>query len=523
MRFTQPLLCVAMLVSTVVTLVIPAESAVACPFCSATAQTFTEEFNAMKVAVIAKLSAVAPEQTAKGDDPPKAKFEILQLIKGGELVKIGDSVETLYFGDRKLGEPFLITGVLADPNLVSKEILWSTPLPVSPRAIEYLTKLLTLPASGAERLAFMQMHLEDADEMLARDAYDEFAGAPYAAVKELKSKMDHKQIVTWINNPEIPGSRRRLYFVMLGICGSPADAPMLEGFMKSTDRKQKAGLDSLIACYLTLLGEKGLPAVEDLYLKNASADYADTYSAVLALRFHGTEGNVIARPRLIESLRLMLARPDLADLVIPDLARWEDWESAETLFKLFESANETNSWVRMPIVNYFRLCPAPKGPEYLKSCEKIDEAAVKRAFSQFPNLQQAPPSPDKATRIEKRNERLSKLAGANPPRTADVAVASGNDASQVRTASAEMAISKAPQATASAGGNSREEVSSEVLETAAAGNNPPTTVAANLGAAPAAALKTSGTIAVNHWGLLGVPWAVAFALFVVQWSLLRRR
>ena len=37
--------------------------------------------------------------------------------------------------------------------------------------------------------------LEDGDELLARDAYDEFAKAPYDVVKALKPKMNHDQLV----------------------------------------------------------------------------------------------------------------------------------------------------------------------------------------------------------------------------------------------------------------------------------------------------------------------------------------
>ena len=63
--------------------------------------------------------------------------------------------------------------------------------------------------------------------MLSRDAYDEFARAPYATVKELKPKLNHDQLVAWINDPQVPASRKRLYFTLLGRVrrpGRPADA-----------------------------------------------------------------------------------------------------------------------------------------------------------------------------------------------------------------------------------------------------------------------------------------------------------
>ena len=135
--------------------------------------------------------------------------------------------------------------------------MWSTPLPLTDRGIKYLTELIKLPDEGAERLLFFQHYLEDEDEMLARDAYDEFARAPYAQLKAIKENLNHKQVVTWIKSTDIPASRRRLYLVMLGISGSEKDLPMIEEFMTSSDRKAKSGLDALIACYLTLKGESG--------------------------------------------------------------------------------------------------------------------------------------------------------------------------------------------------------------------------------------------------------------------------
>jgi len=226
--------------------------------------------------------------------------------------------------------------------------------------------------------------LEDEDEMLARDAYDEFAKAPYDTVKALEPKMDHDRLISFVNNPEVPSNRRRLYFTMLGVCGTDADAKMLEEFMRSGDRKKKAGLDSLIACYLILTGDKGLDKVEEQFLQNKDAEYADTYAAIMAIRFHGSEVDVIPRTRLTKSLHHMLERPELADLVIPDLARWEDWTVMNRLVDLFTNADENSSWVRVPVVNYLRACPLPIAEEKIEVLRTIDAEAVKRAMTFFP-------------------------------------------------------------------------------------------------------------------------------------------
>ena len=149
---------------------------------------------------------------------------------------------------------------------------------------------MDLPKEGPDRLAFFQDYLEDKDEMLARDAYDEFAKAPYSGRVGLKDRMKHDKLVEWCKSTQIPVSRRRLYMTMLGVCGTPDDLPMLEEMIKSKDRQTKGALDALVAAYLTLKGPDGMPLVEELFLKNKDAEYTDTYATIMALRFHRHRG-----------------------------------------------------------------------------------------------------------------------------------------------------------------------------------------------------------------------------------------
>ncbi|MEX2172714.1 MAG: hypothetical protein WD872_00040 [Pirellulaceae bacterium] len=475
-------ICVAALLAAIVVAGLPAQVR-ACPFCGPTSQTFSEEIATMDVAVIAKLVTLPSVSDRPGDEIVKATFQVEQVIKGDTLVKPGEKIETLYFGEGVPGKPFLVMGI--DPP----KLMWSTPLPLTDRAKSYLSKLQKLPKDGPERLIFFQEYLEDKDELLARDSYDEFARAPYEQVIAIEEQMDHDQLIGWIKSPDIPASRRRLYFVMLGVCGSEKDLPMLEEFMRSSDRKAKSGLDSLIACYLTIKGADGLPLVDELFLANPKADYADTYSAIMALRFHGSEGKVIEKKPLLASLHHLLARPELADLIVPDLARWEDWGAMDKLMELFRKADEKNSWVRTPVVNYLRACPLPRAKELLKECEKIDPTAVKRANAWFPTVPTAPaPTAEKASKLEFADEPAERIAATQG---AILPGASGEVAAAVPFPVA------VPE---------EEEVA-----------------AINLGAAPAAAIRQTVGPAPNLWWVVGVPWAVGLGLLVVQWSVLRVR
>jgi hypothetical protein len=468
------------------------QAAHSCPFCSAASQTFSEELGTMDVAVIARLVKVPKQSDKAGEEIQKATFEIDLVVKGEGLVKPKETLETLYFGDGTVGKPFLVMGISPPATM------WSTPLPLTDRGIKYLTELTKLPKDGAERLIFFQEYLEDTDEMLARDAYDEFARAPYSQLKAIKPQLKHEQVVAWIKNSEIPASRRRLYLVILGITGTEKDLPMIEEFMTSSDRKAKSGLDALIACYLTLKGESGLPLVEKLFLGNDKADYADTYAAIMAIRFHGTEGGIIGTKQLVKALHPMLDRPELADLVIPDLAKWEDWGVMDKLFDLYKNANEKNSWVRVPVVNYLRACPLPKAKELLSECEKIDPAAVKRANTFFPGAPSAPaPSPDKASQAEPPAPLPTVAAAEAHPMPTSGTLA---DAGQLRSAAPAAAFAAVPLPPVDDDKN--------------------LALALNEGVKPAAALRKTAPSA-NFWAVLGVPWGVGAVLLLAQWSLLR--
>ncbi|MBL8828333.1 MAG: hypothetical protein JNM18_15235 [Planctomycetaceae bacterium] len=437
MKTARPWIVIVALVAIVGGMVMPLA---ACPFCSAVQQTLSEEIKGADAALIIKLAKapVRPE-TKEGKaevnpQPTKATFEVVKALKGSELLGGKQTVEILYFGNHPAGTIFFCTGV--DP----KDIAWSTPTALSPRAAEYIGKIITLPETGATRLEFFQNYFEDEDPLLAGDAYDEFAKAPYADVQALKEKMHRSKLLGWINDAKTSTSRRRLYLTMLGVCGQAEDIVELEKMVQNTDRQLRTSLDALVACYLNLKGPAGLPLVEDLFLKNAKAEYVDTYATIMALRFHGQESNVIPKDRLLAALRHMLDRPQLADLVIPDLARWEDWSALDKLVELFKNAKDDSIWVRVPVINYLRACPKPEAKTAIEDLAKIDPDAVKRANQFFPFAAKPPAS---AVRPEDKKKDKTKETDAKESGSSS---ASGKLSALLKPAIPEVTPSDAPLA-----------------------------------------------------------------------------
>jgi hypothetical protein len=358
----------------------PSRQAVACSLCPAGQITLTEDLVANDAAVIVKLVAAALDPAAG-----PSVFEVVEALQGEHHLSRDPQavkpyrISLLYFGDAKPGTRFLVFGQFR-PNGE-----WGTPLELSDAAADYVRKLPALVNADTDRLMFCQTYFEHPDPVLANDAYDEFARAPFSSFVAIRERMPREQLLRWIADKNITTQHRKLYLSMLGAFGRPEDAAMIEKLIRADDRATRLSLDAMLGAYLALRKAEGLPLIEDLFLKNARAEYTDTYAAIMAVRFIGTEAKTIPRERLAESLRHVLGRPKLADLVISDLTRWEDWSAMPRLVELFKkAADEETTWVRIPVVNYLRACPQPEAKTHLEELAKIDPEAFKRAKSLVP-------------------------------------------------------------------------------------------------------------------------------------------
>jgi hypothetical protein len=389
-------------------------------------QTLGQEIAGADGAVIAQLvepmspAAVASATGASSPDAASssAKFRIVKVLRGEEKLAGAKDIEVVYFGEDPPEKKFLITGIAGITPGVA--IDWTTPVPLSDRAVVYVEKLPSLPEAGVDRLVFFQEHLEDDDPLLAQDSYDEFARAPYADVIALGPNMKRERLLDWINDPTVGPSGRRLYLTMLGICGKPEDVAMLEELLHydyqlmkpgiaatialtgavgavpgmglidemvhADERRKKESLDALIACYLKLKGPSGLEIVNEKFLGNPTVEYKHLHSAIMALRFHGEETDVLPREKLLESMRLALDHKEFADQVIPDLTRWEDWDVMPRLVTMFKESPK-DDWIRQPVASFVLVAAEQPGEvgEQAKATvaelEALDAETVERARS----------------------------------------------------------------------------------------------------------------------------------------------
>jgi hypothetical protein len=83
-------------------------NAAVCPFCSAVALTFSEQLDSNDVVVVAKLLEIPAPVDDPDADFPKAKFEIVRVVKGEKFVGTGMKFRTQLVGNYPEGQKFLV-------------------------------------------------------------------------------------------------------------------------------------------------------------------------------------------------------------------------------------------------------------------------------------------------------------------------------------------------------------------------------------------------------------------------------
>lgn len=355
----------------------------ACASCpSLKSSTLAEDIDGSIAAVICRFVARPDAAAIARGAAPESTFEVVEFLNG-DAVAIGEKglaapvqIKILFFGEQPVGTTFF-TYAVNDQGL-----LWSLPQEVKARESEYLRKLSRLPPKGPARLSAFIEYLETHELLISGDAYEEFARAPYADLQGLKAQLPRERLLKWIADVNVSTAHRRQYLSLLSVCATADDVPKIEAMLRSDTPTSRVLLDALVGCYVVMRGADGLPLIEQLFLKNKQAELTDANAAIVALRVIASETNAVPRPRINEALRHVLDRPALADLVINDLARGQDWSVAKPLAVLFRNAERDGSqWVRIPIANYLRVCPTEEATALCKELEALDPESFQRAAS----------------------------------------------------------------------------------------------------------------------------------------------
>jgi hypothetical protein len=123
-------------------------------------------------------SAPVVDSKIRDPDAYKSTFRIRRVLKGDDELGEQRTARVLFFPGKlaQRGDLYLVYGnEVENDEGTGMEIKWTTAIAVNSRSIQYVNAMLGFPEEGTERLLFARDYLTDEEEMLRRDAYDEFA------------------------------------------------------------------------------------------------------------------------------------------------------------------------------------------------------------------------------------------------------------------------------------------------------------------------------------------------------------
>lgn len=354
---------------------VPTSTALACPFCDAPSLTLAEVVDQSDVVLLAEWAGGTEPQ---GEESGTTEYRILTVNKAPEgTFASGDRVSLVRYRPGRAGDLVLLTGTRA------RKLEWDPPTPMSKTVYQYVIGAPKPDLPWAKRLPYFVEYLEFPDQTIASDAYGEFANAPYDEIAKLSEIYPAERLRRWITSDETTPTRLGLYGLLLGLCGDAPDARAMEEIVFEPTTEFRLGIEGVMSGYLLLTGERGLKRIEDAkFLAEHLTDengrtmrddegdplpvpFSETYAAMQALRFLWQYTDAIPRDRLKQSMRLLVDRPNLADLVIADLARWKDWSVIGRLVKLYGTEGYEVGAVKRAIIRYLTAATrdVPKEPD----------------------------------------------------------------------------------------------------------------------------------------------------------------
>jgi hypothetical protein len=354
----HPLL--ATLLGSIVLLFVAARSP-ACPFCSQAGKTLLEEINDADMVMYGSLKN--PRQ-----DPDQTDFEIESVVKKHEAVAgkkmitlekyiaggtIAKDKRWLIFCTMFKGRIDLYMAQAVDPNSgIDKYLI---------QALKYQDR----KEEPAKRLRFFFDYLDNAEPEIANDALKEWSFADYKDYRDLAKDLPADKLSKWLADPKTAPHRIGLYASLLGHCGKAEHIALLQGMVKDPAKWANAGLDGILAGYVLLDPKEGWKAINEL-LGKRSLSFGVRNSALRAARFFlDSRPDVVTRGQVVSGMYQLLDHNDIADFVIEDFRKRDEWNALETILALDTKSTHDIAIIHRAILRYALCVPVDHDPKEL--------------------------------------------------------------------------------------------------------------------------------------------------------------
>jgi hypothetical protein len=375
-----------------------AKESCACPFCNAEGQTLTKEINLASLVIFGTIHDATGglDFSTEGS----TKFVVEKVIKrhdilDKELTKRNDlggkeGVTLARFipkDDKKQYRYVVFCDVFKgkiDPYRLMRVEASSDPS-------TYLSGALAVKdKSQPERLKFFFKYLDDPETDISMDAYKEFAYADYKDYQGMAKGLPADKIAGWLKDDKTPSFRLGLYASLLGHAGNAMHADVLRKLLDDPTRRLNAGVDGILAGYVMLQPKEGWDYVRAT-LKDEKKDFTTRYAALRAARFfYEFRSDLVSKKDVIDGVALLLDEPDVADLAIEDLRKWQVWELADRILTLRNKDSHDIPIIKRSILRYALQCPKDAAKEFVAERRKKDPDGV-QSSEELLKLEATPP------------------------------------------------------------------------------------------------------------------------------------
>lgn len=323
-------------------------------------ESLRDRYLAADSTVIASWKSAQPKDRKRGVKG-QTNFTIVRVVrdsgKKSEKIQPDKELTLNRFEAGQVGDRFLMFGGVR-PNGNHR---WAPPVPCSETLLEYVTRAPDIQALPKVQLEYFVKYLDSPARLVAHDACLECYSVATVDLLANHELFPHDKLRQWIADPQTDPNQRGFYARLLGLRRDEADTHLLRELALQTPEGFRFGADGIFVGYLMNAGESGLAELEQTKFYNKKVPFSEVYAGLQALRFMWFYGSDrIPKDRLKQSMRGLLDRPELADLVIVDLGRWQDWSVADRLMEMYDTAGFDIPSTKRTIVRFFLTMEADK-------------------------------------------------------------------------------------------------------------------------------------------------------------------
>jgi hypothetical protein len=252
--------------------------------------------------------------------------------------------------------------------------------------VDYLEQAKAERAKGkTAALLYYAKFLDHPDELIAEDAFLEFARSADAEVGQVAKKLQPARLRVLLKNHRLEAERVSLFAFLLGNCGDASDAESLRQRIERAQGVAKGaangpdntrGLDGLLGGYIALRPTEGWKLTQET-LHNPSNNFLAKYAALRTVRFYMGWQPAQTKAFMLAAYRLIIPDGEMADLAVEDLRRWKIWDSTSLILAQYGKPTHDAPIIKRGILRYALCCPLPEAQRFIDQVRRREADLVR--------------------------------------------------------------------------------------------------------------------------------------------------